>query len=221
MVISTIRSIALVGCLVAFGSANANLLTNGSFETGAFVDQGNNTNSPAVGSTVITGWTVTTGSLSWISTPNPFSVVPSDGIKLLDLTDYRDAPPYAGVTQDIATSVGAQYRLSFDLGSSDLYGRPVSIGASAGSAASVFSSSLLASGNIVWERQTLDFTALSSTTTVSLTGLVGRNFIGLDNADVTFLAAAVPEPATYALMLFGLGAVGAVARRRRDPAAPE
>ena len=48
--------------------------------------------SPAVGSTVITGWTVTTGSLiAWIDTPNPFGVLPSDGTKFLDLTDYRDA----------------------------------------------------------------------------------------------------------------------------------
>ena len=40
----------------------------------------------------------------------------------------------------------------------------------------------------------------------------GRYDMGLDDVRMT---AAVPEPETYALMLAGLGALGAVARRRK------
>ena len=46
--------------------------------------------------------------------------------------------------------------------------------------------------------------------------LDGRsNAIYIDDIMVTGLTAAIPEPATYGLMLAGLAAVGLVAKRRR------
>ena len=114
---------------------------------------------------------------------------------------------------------GSQYQLSFDLGSSDFYGRPVSILTSAGSGAGTFTSGPLVTGAIVWERETLNFTATSSNTTVSLLGTLGDRFIGLDNADVTFIRAgdpvAVPEPGTFALVLAALGLARVATRRRQ------
>ena len=62
----------------AAGVAHANLLANGSFESGAFVNQGNDTMSPPNGSTVITGWTVVGDTIAWIGPTNPFiATVPS------------------------------------------------------------------------------------------------------------------------------------------------
>ena len=50
--------------------------------------------------------------------------------------------------------------------------------------------------------------------------LVGTNFLSLAEVEIYPLAAAIPEPSTYALMLVGFGAVVVVARRRtRKPAA--
>ena len=215
------RSLALIGSLVIAGSAHANLLINGSFEDGTFTPNSQNTQTESVGSTNITGFTVIGGPLTRSGSTNPFGLTASNGDKFLDLTGYQDSPPYGGVTQSIATMIGALYQLSFDLGSSDRYGRPVSILASAGSTSATFTNSLLASGAIFYERETLNFTATSSSTTVSLLGTQGNQFIGLDNADVTLIRAAgpittpVPEPGTFALVLASLGLAGIATRRRQ------
>lgn len=42
------------------------------------------------------------------------------------------------------------------------------------------------------------------------------NTVGFDNLEYGVLTAAVPEPETYAMMLAGLGLLGAVARRRKQ-----
>ena len=58
---SKVLVLLAAGLLVSATSAQANLLTNGSFESGAFVNQGNNTMSLGTGSTVISAWTETLG----------------------------------------------------------------------------------------------------------------------------------------------------------------
>jgi PEP-CTERM motif len=107
---------------------------------------------------------------------------------------------------------GVTYRLSFDLGSFDLVGRPAAITASAGSRSETFTSPL-SGGDDDWQTVTMEFTSVASSTVVTLQGQAGAFHIGLDNAVLT----AVPEPATGALALVGLAAV---VRRRRQPGAP-
>jgi len=62
-----------------------------------------------------------------------------------------------------------------------------------------------------WSQEGMLFTAGASSVTVQFT-YTGRYDMGLDDVQLT---AAVPEPASYALMLAGLAAVAATARRRR------
>src|SRR5664280_769576 len=89
----------LAGASVPLGGAQAaTLVTNGSFETGAFVANLDDTMQLSVGSTAMTGWTVVVGGLAWIGPGNPFGLSASDGSYFLDLTDYRDHIPYGGVT---------------------------------------------------------------------------------------------------------------------------
>ncbi len=214
-------SVLAVAALMA-GSAHANLITNGSFESGAFADQGNDTMSPAAGSTVITGWTVVTDTTAWIGASNPFGLSASDGSFFLDLTNYQAGAPFAGMSQTIATTVGATYSLSFDLGSSTFWGRPDSITASAAGASQTFTAPSTG-GNNDWQSVSMQFVASSASTAVLLQGASGVNYIGLDNVDVEFVSGPgpgpgpgqVPEPTTLALLGLGLAGLAASRCRRR------
>jgi len=212
-----IAVVSLVAPMLLANRAQATLLvTNGSFEDSAnFVSPGNDTMSLAVGSTTMPGWTVAgSESLAWIGSSNPYGLSASAGSYFLDLTGYSIGAPFSGVTQTIATSSGSTYQLSFDLGSSSLYGIPSAITASAAAASQTFTSTL--TGTNSWETETLLFTATGATTAISLLGAAGSNYIGLDNVSVAFVSGPgiVPEPAALSLMAVGLFGLG-VARRRR------
>jgi hypothetical protein len=206
-----------------------NLLVNGSFEDGAFVNQGNQTMSPGVGSTVISGWTVITDATAWINAGNPFGLAASDGSRFLDLTNYSAGAPFAGVSQTFATMAGATYTLGFDLGGSNAWGRPDALIASAAGSSAIFTTGPASATmpNNDWYHESMTFTASGPTTTLTLQGSTGFNYIGLDNVSVELLSSAgpgtpdpvpaIPEPGTWALMVAGLAALGFV-RRRRAPA---
>jgi len=214
---TALQVLLLTAALGVATSSQANLLTNGSFESGAFVNQGNDTMSLAPGSTVITGWTVVTDTTAWIGAANPFGLTASDGSFFLDLTNYQAGPPFAGMSQTIATIPGATYSLSFDLGSSTFWGRPDSITASAAGTLQTFTAPTTG-GNNDWQSVLMQFVASSTTTTVLLQGASGFNYIGLDNVDVEFVSGpgpTIPEPTTLALLGLGLASL-AVARRRKQ-----
>ncbi|MGH7017771.1 MAG: DUF642 domain-containing protein, partial [Caulobacteraceae bacterium] len=223
---SKIMNVAGIGCaaLLAFGivglpgsAGAANLVTNGSFEsTTTFVDNsGDGAMELHTGASALTGWTITApgDDVAWIGPTNPWLLNASDGGYFLDLTGFEDHAPFGGVTQMIATIPGVHYLLNFDLGSSNIQGVPVSITASAGGVSEVFISALNGVNN--WQPETLNFTASSDTTLISFQGEAGRTYIGLDNVSVTDPPAAVPEPMTWALLLCGMGFLGAFARATR------
>ena len=211
------KKLGILGFALVAWNANANLLTNGSFELGSFVNQGSETMSLVGGNTTITGWTVTGDSLAWINVGNPWGLSAQDGNLFLDLTNYTTGAPFGGVTQTISTIVGQQYQLSFELGTYTARwgGPPVSILASAGgtSATSTVSTTSTAS---TWTPFSLAFTATSATTTISLIGSAGAAYVGLDNVSVDAVSGpTVPEPVSYALFALGLAAFGSIARWKR------
>ncbi len=188
---------------------SANLVTNGSFESGGYVTSTNDTMTLAIGSTDMDGWTVTEDLISWIGPLNPWSLTANEGDFFLDLTDFSTGSPFGGVSQSITTEVGQSYELSFDLGSSNIWGRPSAIEASAAGSSNIYTSSTVG-GLSDWDRFSMIFTADSETTTISLTGTTGSQYIGLDNVSVS----AVPVPA--ALWLFGSGLIGLIGMKRKS-----
>jgi hypothetical protein len=212
-----ITALALAICISSSAHAD-NLIVNGSFEDITnFIPNGDDTMVLPLGSTAMPGWTVVgqDGSTAWIGPTNPFSgLTASDGSYFLDLTAYRDAPPYGAVTQTIATTPGVFYQLSFDLGSSLFQGIPDGILATAGSTSENFISTLV--GTNQWQTETMIFEATDTSTVITLTGsLASYSNIGLDNVNVH----SVPGPIAGAGLpglIFASGGLLAWWRRKRS-----
>jgi len=199
---------------------NANLLTNGSFEQGTFVVNGGAaTDILNLGSTSITGWTVSADQLAWIDTNNPWGLSAQDGNRFLDFTALLTGAPFGGISQTIPTTPGQQYNLSFYLGTYTQRwgGPPVSILAQAGTTSQNFTVSTPSTASS-WFPFSMLFTATSASTNVTLTGSAGAAYIGLDNVSVdAATGSAVPEPSSTALVIPAIGflAVALSAGKRR------
>ena len=179
-------TIFAVAALVAAVPATANLVTNGSFETGDFTGftQFDNTGFSGV-TTTFTGVNPTDGSFQAF-----FGPVGSTG----------------GISQDIATVAGKNYTVSFDLYN---FG-----GATTSEAVSFGGTTLESTVNppaSPYSTHTYHVTATGATTTLAFTFRHDPSYFLLDNVSVT---PGVPEPAAWALMIAGFGLVGSALRRR-------
>jgi hypothetical protein len=205
------------------GSAQANLISNGSFETasdGSSLPTGNGESLPN-GSTAIADWTVFGGpandGVAWLPNSNGYGPTTPFGSYFLDLTGYFDHPPYFGVEQTISTVVGQNYSLTFDLGvdqSSGIYNGPIGVTASAGSTSHVFNNYNPEGEGSQWGAFILSFTATSTSTLISIQGEQGDQYIGLDNVAVNGAAPSTPETSTWGMMLIGFAGFGFVGYRR-------
>ncbi len=199
------RTLTTLAVISAAFVSHANLLVNGSFEDGDFHADANNTMDLAPGATNMTGWTVSSANVAWITDPNPFSgIYATDGVRSLDLTSYEEDA--GGVVQTLATNIGWTYTIEFDLGANSAYG-DASISVNTGGADTDFT--LHSDAGQVWEHHSVDFVATAASTDILL---VHRNaqykYTGLDNVSVS--VESVPEPMTMAVL-----ALAPLALRRR------
>jgi len=211
--------------LLATG-ASAQIVSNGSFETFTGVFGGDGGSQLTGASTTLTGWTIVGGEIAVLRTPNIYSLTPSVGNNFLDLTGYTNTGFPKGVSQVLTgLTVGQTYAFSMDLGirnggcvsGGDNCHGPVQASATIGSTSQTFTEASAVAGN-VWGTFGFNFIATSPSMTLTIDGIslpAGNEFLGLDNVSVApGVVGAVPEPETYALLLAGLAAVGAFARKR-------
>jgi uncharacterized protein DUF642 len=205
-------------------TARANLLTNGSFEENLAnftANSGNDTTRLFTGdSTSMTDWTVLGPELAWIGPSNPFDIFAPDGSYYLDLTSYSNYPPnWGGVEQTVSTEIGAQYQLTFDLGSNLGSGDSQVTASATGTAGEDFSNSPTVGNE--WNAETYNFTATGTSTTIEIIGseVNYTSFIGLDGVGLTETApppnSSVPDAGYSAgLLALGLAALSLLGKRR-------
>jgi choice-of-anchor C domain-containing protein len=196
-------AIALLLAATPLTAANATIVINGSFEQGpASVG---NFRTYSTGSTAITGWTVTSGSVDligryWNS---------SDGARSLDMSG--NAP--GTIAQTLSTVAGQRYRLSFDVSSNPDQASLKTMRVFFGSATPFDVTSPPVSRPLNWVTHSRLFTATSTSTQLRFQSTFGGPWgVALDNVAVTSV---VPEPATWTMLIAGFAFVGAALRGRR------
>lgn len=199
------RLLAALLLAAALGStARANLIVNGSFETGTLPTLAYAT--LAAASSNITGWTIGGHGIDYIGT----YWQAADGSRSVDLDSGTavGTGPYDGtLAQTFATNAGGHYLLNFQMaGNPD--GAPavklLNVSAAGQSAQFSFTNSTQTRASMGYQPRSFSFTATSASTTLTFTSLSGSGFGPvLDNINVT----AVPESAVLLLGLSGLSAL--------------
>jgi hypothetical protein len=203
----------------------ANLIVNGDFES-----------DPApspwytqyVGGSSFTGWSVTGNDVLLID--RNYS---EDGLvfnaqggsnNAIDLTGSGNTGFTDGITQAVATEAGKTYRLVFFVGNASptgsnafSYRNPSIVNLSIdGGGLQSFTNSTDTPFAINWQRFSTTFVATGATSLAFSNGTPrGDSMAGLDTVSLV----AIPEPATWAMLVLGFGLVGVASRRRITSAA--
>lgn len=185
------RAKFLLGVLFAAGSAApvaaANLIRNGGFETGDFAH-----------------WELS-GSRSFTGVS---SFAPHDGVFAAFMGPFGAE---GSLAQTVATEAGATYEISFwlrnEVGGTNFFqasfdGAPLLL-------------DLQAEAAFPFRRYSFVRMAGGDAATLRFTYRNDPSYWHLDGVSVTRLNAAIPEPAGWAMMIAGVGLVGAAYRRRR------
>lgn len=196
-------AVLLASAALAAPAHAVELITNGSFEAPAIPANSFLTRDTATQG--IPSWTIVSGNVDIV---NSFlGSTAADGANWLDLVGSTDGT----ITQSFNTVLNKIYTLTFQYGHNDLGG--------AASRTASYSVGALA-GSVTHTGPGFNYNSLSATFlgTGGLTTLTFANVGGSDNAGIALDAvsvSAIPEPATWALMIMGFGVVGGAMRIRK------
>ena len=196
------RKIAIAALLAAplFASAATNLVQNGSFED----------NAQASGS-----WNIYSSLTGWTGTPNielrnNVAGQAYDGVNFVEL----DTTGNSGMYQDVATTAGAHYTLSFAYSARPNTGNTNGLSVLwNGSLVSALAGSNPTSVNN-WSLLSFDVIGGIGATSRLVFNAAGLSDSYGGSLDAVSVTSPVPEPQTYALMLAGICAVFFMGRRR-------
>jgi len=223
--------------------AHANLITNGGFEltTNGGNKRLSNTTPTTADRTTLVGWTSSNGNdggYNFVLNPstattsssalqlygnNGFSASPTGGNFFVSDPLYYPGYLYQSVGN---LTVGASYLLTFDYAlaqQASYTGANLNDYWQVGFGNTVQNTNPLSidqGGFSGWKSASMSFTATSATQFLSFlakgSSAGAPPFMLLDNVSMDVMASKVPEPATWSLMLGGLGVLGFMARRRRN-----
>jgi choice-of-anchor C domain-containing protein len=213
------RWLAAIAVLSLATAAQAAPFQNGSFDVGApatFVFD-----IPA-GSTQIPGWTVSVGTIDWITN----NWVSSQGTSSLDLVGSFAV---GGVAQTFDTVPGTTYIVAFDLAGNPggpPVVKPLAVTVNGVTSNFTFDTTGRSGAAMGWTRHSLTFTASGTSSTIAfvsdVTGTGTNAGAALDNVTITAQGAAtaaaeIPLPWAHvgAALLVLLGAAGLARRGRR------
>jgi choice-of-anchor C domain-containing protein len=189
------------------GSANAASIVNGSFESGAnpgsFITLGHN-------STAIDGWVVKGNGVDYVGS----YWQAADGERSVDLSALNGG----SIQQTIATIVGQAYKVTFWLAGNPDGGLGDKFVATSVSGDWVNSFTFNVGGSntkadMGWKEFSYVFTAFDTQSTLVFNSQTHTPYgPALDNVSIS---SAVPEPATWAMMIMGFGGVGGMVRASR------
>lgn len=199
--------VAALSLVAAASPASAELIVNGGFEQPGVTGPCCTTTPPDA----LPGWTVTAGDVNVVigtfgSTNGNLAY---EGSQYLDIVGQQ---PNGAMQQTFNTVAGRLYTVSFAYAHNLFGGAP--------SATGVFSVDVLGgilthtggtTNDLGWSTYLGQFTATGSTATLAFSGAQSTDNAGLflDAVSVT-----VPEPATWAMLILGMGAVGGAMRRK-------